>query len=74
MPSPTMTLSEVVTVMRKAGFKTGEASVANAIEAGRYPFGQVVGQGKTGRRKFEIFRVDFEKWLKEKGCVYEGTL
>lgn len=66
MATPTMTLSEVVTAMRKAGFKTGETAVADAIETGRYPFGQVVGRGKTGRRKLEIFRVDFEKWLKEK--------
>lgn len=64
--NPTMTLSEVVTAMRKAGFKTSETAVADAIETGRYPFGHVVGRGKTGRRKFEIFRVDFEKWLKEK--------
>lgn len=66
MPRPTMALAEVVTAMRSAGFKTGETAVADAIESGRYSFGAVISRGKTGRRKFEIFRVDFEKWLNEK--------
>lgn len=62
---PTMTLAEVVTAMRSAGFRTGETAVADAIESGRYSFGAVISHGKTGRRKFEILRVDFERWLKE---------
>lgn len=62
---PTMTLAEVVAAMRAAGFRTTEPAVAMAIDTGRYPFGTVIGTGSTGRRHFEILRVDFERWLSE---------
>lgn len=62
---PTMTLREVVNAMRAVGFRTSEETVASGIESGRYPFGTLISSGKTGRRHFEILRVDFEKWLKE---------
>lgn len=62
---PTMTMREVVNAMREVGFRTSEETVADGIESGRYPFGTLISSGKTGRRHFEILRVDFEKWLKE---------
>lgn len=49
--------------MRAAGFRTSETMIANGIESGRYPFGAVTGVGKTGRRRVEILRVDFNAWL-----------
>lgn len=61
--SPQMTLKEVVDTMRSAGFKTSEIRIADGIEAGRYPFGDILSTSGTGRRRFEILRVDFEKWL-----------
>lgn len=63
MQRPTMTLKEVTDAMRRAGFRTSETRVADGIEAGRYPFGEVIGVGKTGRRQIEILRVDFTAWL-----------
>lgn len=59
----TMTLNEVAAAMRAAGFKTTETTIADAIACGRYPFGVCLSKGATGRRRFEIFRVDFEQWL-----------
>lgn len=60
---PTMTLKEVTEAMRAAGFRTSETMIADGIESGRYPFGAVIGVGKTGRRRIEILRVDFTAWL-----------
>lgn len=58
-----MTLREVAVAMRKAGFRTSEATIRNGIVSGRYPFGSVLGQGRTGRYTLEILRVDFTRWL-----------
>lgn len=62
---PTMTVREVVNAMRGVGFRTSDEIVADGIESGRYPFGTLISSGKTGRRHFEILRVDFERWLSE---------
>lgn len=64
--SPTIRLAEVVKIMRDNGFRTSEKTVADLIEAGKYPFGELVRTGTTGRRTFVIFAVDFEKWLESK--------
>lgn len=61
---PTMTLNEVLSEMRAAGIPCSCTSVADAIEHGIYPFGRVKSYGKCGNRRFEIFTVDFRKWLK----------
>lgn len=66
MKSPTMTLNECATEMRNHGIRCSEMDVADAIEHGIYPFGRVKRVGNTGRRTFEIWRVDFERWLKER--------
>lgn len=65
MPRPTMTLKECAETMRNSGFRISERTIGEGITSGRYPFGTVVRIGKSGRRSFEIFRVQFEKWLKE---------
>lgn len=61
---PTMTLREVAEAMRAVGFRTSEPMIVNGIESGRYPFGAVISVGKTGRRRVEILRVDFDAWLR----------
>lgn len=63
---PIMTLSECVSEMREYGIPCSPMDVGDAIENRIYPFGRVKAAGKTGRRTFEIWRVDFERWLKER--------
>lgn len=63
---PNMTLKECTEAMRDVGIRCTETSIADAIELGIYQFGRVKHIGKTGRRTIEIWRVDFEKWLKER--------
>lgn len=64
MKRPIMTLKECVSEMRDAGIPCSERSIADSIELGIYQFGRVKHVGKTGRRTIEIWRVDFERWLK----------
>lgn len=63
-----LSLTECATEMRRHGIPCNSRDIGNAIESGVYPFGRVKREGKTGRRTFEIWRVDFEAWLKSKGC------
>lgn len=63
---PMMNLKECADAMRRAGFHTTESGIADGIISGRYPFGALLSVGQTGRRRFEIYRVDFEAWLKSK--------
>ena len=62
----TMTLHEVYEEMREAGIRTSQKVISDGIATGAYPFGRVVNTGETGRRTLQIFRVDFESWLKTK--------
>lgn len=62
----TMTLREVYYEMRDAGIRCSMQMISAGIASGAYPFGRVVHEGETGRRTLEIFRVDFEAWLKSK--------
>ena len=62
----TMTLSEVYREMRDAGIRSSPKCISAGIASGAYPFGRVVSEGETGRRTLEIFRVDFENWLRSK--------
>ena len=63
--SITMTASECAKAMRKAGIKCTVNHVVDGIACGAYPFGRLCG-GSDARRCVEIFRVDFESWLKAK--------
>lgn len=60
----TMTLRETYYAMRAAGIPCNEKMISAGIASGAYPFGRVVQVGETGRRTLEIFRVDFDAWLK----------
>lgn len=57
---------EVYQEMRKAGISCSPKSISAGINCGAYPFGRVANIGETGRRTLEIYRVDFEAWLKTK--------
>lgn len=61
-----MTLMEVYREMRDAGISCSPKSISAGIACGAYSFGRVSGVGETGRRTLEIYRVDFEAWLKTK--------
>lgn len=64
--SITMTLREVYHEMQGAGIRCSMKVISDGIATGAYPFGRVVNVGETGRRTLEIFRVDFETWLRSK--------
>lgn len=63
MPKLTMTLMDVYHAMRDAGIPCTPMRISAGIESGAYPFGRVVNIGETGRRTFEIYKVDFNAWL-----------
>lgn len=64
--SPQLTASQAVREMRAMGFKLNVPDLMDGIEQGYYPFGRIKRRGATGRRTPEIYRVDFERWIKEK--------
>lgn len=64
MPKLTMGLLDVYHAMREAGISCNPKMISAGIASGAYPFGRVVNVGETGRRTFEIYKVDFAAWLK----------
>ena len=60
-----LTLREVSRDLSQSGLTISSANLANGIASGIYPFGTVLNIGETGRRTFQILRVDYENW-KEK--------
>lgn len=63
----TVTINEALDIMRKAGVPVSSATLADGIESGNYPFGRLVRKSETtGRRTFEIFRIDLLRWLESK--------
>ena len=63
-PRLTMTIMEVYLAMREAGIPSSPKKISAGIASGAYPFGRVVSIGETGRKTIEVFRVDFQGWLK----------
>lgn len=63
---PQMSASECVEAMRTVGFRISVMALMDGLEEGYYPFGRIKSRGVTGRRTPEIYRGDFERWLKEK--------
>ena len=60
----TVTINEALSIMRKDGIPIADATLAHAIDTGVYPFGRMVRKSEiTGRRTFEIYRVDLQQWL-----------
>lgn len=63
----TVTVNETLAIMRKAGIPITAITLADGIETGVYPFGRMVRKSEiTGRRTFEIYRVDLQQWLDSK--------
>lgn len=62
MLKPTMTIKEVYDDLREHGFKTSFRRLSDGIASGLYPFGSVLNIGETGKRTFQILRVDYENW------------
>lgn len=60
----TMTLNETVRRLRLLGVSTTEIKVANAIQAGLYPWGICI----PGRKHmcYEIYVKLFDKWVAER--------
>jgi len=66
-PKLTVTVNEALAIMRKAGIPITAVTLADGIETGVYPFGRMVRKSEiTGRRTFEIYRVDLQQWLDSK--------
>lgn len=64
--SITVTINEVAAMFRAVGIKATPVTLADGIEAGAYPFGRLVKKSGTGRRQFEIFRVDVQRFIESK--------
>lgn len=62
----TMTLEDVCKLFRSYGIPMEITRLADDIEAGIYPFGRLIKKSPTGRRTFEIWRVDVESFIKSK--------
>lgn len=63
----TVTVNETLAILRASGMPATASTLADGIESGAYPFGRMVRKSETtGRRTFEIFRVDLMAWLESK--------
>lgn len=62
----TMTLEDVCKLFREYGIPMEVTRLADGIESGYYPFGNLVKVSATGRRTFEIWRIDVENFIKSK--------
>jgi len=60
----TMTIEDVCKLFRSYGIPAESMRMADDIASGIYPFGRLVKVSPTGRRTFEIWRVDVEAFLK----------
>ena len=66
MPNPRMTVNEVLNDMRSKGFKMSPKTFNEAIDAGCFPFVNILGVSEaTGRRNVLIMRKDYETWAQE---------
>lgn len=62
----TVTVNETLSILRAAGMPATASTLADGIESGVYPFGRMVRKSESGRRTFEIFRVDLMSWIDSK--------
>ena len=65
-PSLTMTINDVCALFRTYGISIDARRMADSIATGIYPFGRVVRVSESGRRTFEIWRTDVDRFLKSK--------
>lgn len=64
-------INEARNILAAAGIPMSNVTLADGIAAGIYPFGRVVRVTETGRRTFEIFRVDLLAWAESKKAGIE---
>lgn len=64
---PLITATDCAKLLRSVGIPVSVPRLVDGIESGYFPFGIVKATGPHGRRSVEIFRVDLERWLREKG-------
>ena len=62
----TMTIQDVAKLFRDYGIPIELKRLADDIASGAYPFGRLVKTSASGRRTFEIWRVDVEAFLQSK--------
>lgn len=62
---PTLSINEAVLRMRAYGIPTSHKKLGAGIEQGKYPFGISI-KSESGRRLFEIYEADFERWVKNR--------
>ena len=60
-----MTVSEVVDACRAAGMQMSYHRIQDMAACGAAPFMRLLRTGRTGRKTYVIYRVEFQKWLKE---------
>lgn len=62
-----MTATECVNEMRAYGIPCNMKSLMDGIEKGFYPFGRILfPDSGSSRRNVQIFRVDFEAFIRSK--------
>ena len=66
MEKATMSAYECCKEMRELGIPCTVTGIVDGIECGAYGFGRIKKRGPTGRRTVEIFRVEFQRWIREK--------
>lgn len=69
--SPTMSPEEVATILRGIGVHTSATRIREGIRQGKYPFGIVIDFASPA---YEIYRKDFEKWMREKFDVTDDSI
>ena len=69
----TMTVHDVAQLFREYGIPIELRRLSDDIASGVYPFGRVVKTSASGRRTFEIWRVDVESFLQSKIPQTERT-
>jgi antitoxin component of RelBE/YafQ-DinJ toxin-antitoxin module len=61
----TMTLIELTQKLRALGMKVSQATLADGIEQGVYPFAICI---RRKNRVFEIYTALVDKWIEERLC------
>ena len=57
--------TEAVRLLRERGIRMSVQRLIHGIEAGYYPFGEVVNVGESGRRTVEIYETKFRNWMED---------
>lgn len=65
-PKLTLTINEAAKMLREAGIPMTAITLADGIEDGAYPFGRLVRTSDSGRRMYEIFIVDVQRFIESK--------